>query len=55
MAMERRPRILQIFNRYLEYGGEQGSVGRIGNTLQQIADVEGFRVLSAAAGFGFGK
>ena len=40
--MERRLRILQIFNRYLEYGGEQGSVGRIGDTLQQIADVEYF-------------
>ena len=40
--MIRRPRVLQIFNRYLEYGGEQGSVGRIGDTLQQIADVEYF-------------
>ena len=41
-GMERRLRILQIFNRYLEYGGEQGSVGRIGDTLQQVADVEYF-------------
>ena len=40
--MERRPRVLQIFNRYLEYGGEQGSVGRIGDTMQEIADVEYF-------------
>jgi len=40
--MIRRPRVLQIFNRYLEYGGEQGSVGRIGDTLQQIADTEYF-------------
>jgi len=40
--MQHRPRVLQIFNRYLEYGGEQGSVGRIGDTLQQIADVEYF-------------
>jgi len=40
--MEQRARVLQIFNRYLEYGGEQGSVGRIGDTLQQIADVEYF-------------
>jgi glycosyltransferase involved in cell wall biosynthesis len=40
--MERRLRILQIFNRYLEYGGEQGSVGRIGDALMQIADVEYF-------------
>jgi glycosyltransferase involved in cell wall biosynthesis len=41
-GMERRPRVLQIFNRYFEYGGEQGSVGRIGDTLQEIADVEYF-------------
>jgi len=41
-GMERRPRVLQIFNRYLEYGGEQGSVGRIGDTMQEIADVEYF-------------
>jgi glycosyltransferase involved in cell wall biosynthesis len=40
--MKRRPRVLQIFNRYLEYGGEQGSVGRIGDTMQEIADVEYF-------------
>lgn len=40
--MERRPRVLQIFNRYLQYGGEQGSVGRIGDALQQRADVEYF-------------
>ena len=40
--MIRRPRVLQIFNRYVEYGGEQGSVGRIGDALQQIADVEYF-------------
>jgi len=40
--MEQRPRILQIFSRYLEYGGEQGSVGRIGDALMQIADVEYF-------------
>ena len=40
--MQQRPRILQIFNRYLEYGGEQGSVGRIGDTMQEIADVEYF-------------
>jgi glycosyltransferase involved in cell wall biosynthesis len=40
--MIRRPRVLQIFNRYLEYGGEQGSVGRLGDALQQIADVEYF-------------
>lgn len=38
--MERRLRILQVFNRYLEYGGEQASVYRIGDTLQSVADVE---------------
>ena len=42
LVMERRLRVLQIFNRYLEYGGEQGSVGRIGDALQQFADVEYF-------------
>jgi glycosyltransferase involved in cell wall biosynthesis len=40
--MQGRPRVLQIFNRYMEYGGEQGSVGRIGDTMQEIADVEYF-------------
>ena len=41
-VMERRLRVLQIFNRYLEYGGEQGSVGRIGDAVQQFADTEYF-------------
>jgi len=44
--MTRRPRVLQIFNRYLEYGGEQGSVFRIGDTLQQAAEVEYFTTSS---------
>jgi glycosyltransferase involved in cell wall biosynthesis len=44
--MKRRPRILQVFNRYLEYGGEQVSVFRIGDTLQQAADVEYFTTSS---------
>lgn len=35
-------RILQIFNRYLEYGGEEGSVYRIGDALQEMHDVEYF-------------
>ncbi len=39
---ERRLRILQIFNRYLEYGGEEGSVLRIGNALREYYDVENF-------------
>jgi glycosyltransferase involved in cell wall biosynthesis len=39
---ERRLRVLQIFNRYLEYGGEEGSVYRIGDALQAIHDVEYF-------------
>lgn len=44
--MRQRLRILQIFNRYLEYGGEQGSVYRIGDALQEIADVEYFTTSS---------
>jgi glycosyltransferase involved in cell wall biosynthesis len=38
----RRLRILQIFSRYLEYGGEEGSVFRIGDALQKNHDVEYF-------------
>jgi len=38
----RRLRILQIFSRYLEYGGEEGSVFRIGDALQDHHDVEYF-------------
>jgi glycosyltransferase involved in cell wall biosynthesis len=38
----RRLRILQIFNRYLQYGGEEGSVFRIGDALQDAHDVEYF-------------
>jgi glycosyltransferase involved in cell wall biosynthesis len=34
-----RFRILQIFNRYLQYGGEEGSVLRIGDAMQEISDV----------------
>lgn len=37
-----RLRILQIFSRYLHYGGEEGSVYRIGDALQEIHDVEYF-------------
>jgi glycosyltransferase involved in cell wall biosynthesis len=44
--MKRRLRILQVFNRYLEYGGEQGSVFRIGDALQQDAEVEYFTTSS---------
>lgn len=44
--MTRRPRVLQIFNRYLEYGGEQGSVSRIRETLQEVAAVEYFTTSS---------
>ena len=43
----RRLRILQIFNRYLQYGGEEGSVYRIGDALQKIHDVEYFISSSA--------
>jgi glycosyltransferase involved in cell wall biosynthesis len=38
--MARRRHILQIFNRYRQYGGEEGSVYRIGDALQEIHDVE---------------
>jgi len=38
----RRLRILQVFSRYLEYGGEEGSVFRIGDALQDHHDVEYF-------------
>jgi glycosyltransferase involved in cell wall biosynthesis len=37
-----RLKILQIFSRYLQYGGEEGSVYRIGDTLQDCFDVEYF-------------
>ena len=36
----RRLKILQIFSRYLEYGGEEGSVFRIGDALQKHHEVE---------------
>lgn len=39
---ERRLQILQIFNRYLQYGGEEGSITRIGDAIQQIHDVDYF-------------
>lgn len=35
-------RILQIFNRYLQFGGEEGSVYQIGDALQELHDVEYF-------------
>jgi glycosyltransferase involved in cell wall biosynthesis len=38
----RRLRILQIFNRYLQYGGEEGVVARIGDALREIHDVEDY-------------
>jgi len=40
--MAPRRHILQIFNRYRQYGGEEGSVYRIGDALQEIHDVEYF-------------
>jgi len=55
----RRLRILQIFNRYLQYGGEEGSVFRIGDALQDSHDVEYFigstQDLLSAAPFDFLK
>jgi len=38
----RRLRILQIFSRYIHFGGEESSVFRIGDALQQNHDVEYF-------------
>jgi len=38
----RRLQILQIFNRYLQYGGEEGSVTRIGDALQHVHDIDYF-------------
>jgi glycosyltransferase involved in cell wall biosynthesis len=42
-----RLRVLQIFSRYREYGGEEGSVYRIGDTLQSLHDVEYFLTSTA--------
>lgn len=42
-----RPRILQIFSRYREYGGEEGSVYRIGDALHRDFDI-GFFMISSA-------
>lgn len=39
-----RLRILQIFARYLQYGGEEGSVGRIADALRGEHDVHYFSV-----------
>ena len=38
----RRLRILQVFSRYLNPGGEENSVYRIGDALQAEHDVEYF-------------
>ena len=38
----RRLRILQIFSRYINFGGEESSVFRIGDALQENHDVEYF-------------
>ena len=38
----RHLRILQIFSRYIHFGGEEGSVFRIGDALQQNHDIEYF-------------
>ena len=38
----RRLRILQIFSRYIHFGGEESSVFRIGDALQDFYDVEYF-------------
>jgi glycosyltransferase involved in cell wall biosynthesis len=38
----RRLHILQVFNRYLQYGGEEGSITRIGDALQHLHDIDYF-------------
>jgi glycosyltransferase involved in cell wall biosynthesis len=43
----RRLQVLQIFNRYLQYGGEEGSITRIGDALQEIHDISYFFYSSA--------
>ncbi len=40
--MGKRRHILQIFNRYLQYGGEEAAVSLTGDALQEIHDVEHF-------------
>src|ERR1700722_19518491 len=47
--LARRLRILQVFNRYLQYGGEEGIVTQIGEALQEIHDVENFFYSTAKA------
>lgn len=43
----KRLRILQIYNRYRHFGGEEGSVYRIGDALQALHDVEYFLASSS--------
>ena len=43
----KRLRILQVYNRYRHFGGEEGSVYRIGDALQALHDVEYFLASSA--------
>ncbi|HWB59502.1 MAG TPA: hypothetical protein VG733_08420, partial [Chthoniobacteraceae bacterium] len=42
-----RTRIMQIFSRYEHYGGEEGSVYRIGDAMQDQFDVEYFLASTA--------
>ena len=51
MPLKSAPKILQIFSRYHDYGGEEGSVYRIGNHLQSHYDVGTF-IHSSDALFG---
>lgn len=37
-----RPRVLQLFNRYEHYGGEEGRVYRIGEAMEEFCDMENF-------------
>ena len=47
---EKRPKILQIFSRYREFGGEEGSVLRIGDAMSRDFDI-GFFLASSANAF----
>ena len=43
----RRLRLLQIFNRYLQYGGEESVVGQMGAALRQAHDLDEYHYASS--------
>ena len=53
VEMGARPRILQLFSRYREFGGEEGSVYRIGDALHRDFDI-GYMLASSAEAFSGG-